>query len=40
MSTDKSPGTDELTKEFHQLFWHDIKAPFISSFWTAYQTGE
>ena len=28
----KSPGKDGLTKEFHEVFWENLKIPLISSF--------
>ena len=31
IDNDKSPGNDDLTKEFYVTFWDDIKATFISS---------
>ena len=36
MSMDKSQSNDGLTKEFYQLFCHDIKATPISAFQRAY----
>ena len=40
MPRNKSPGNDGLTKEFYQLFRHDIKATPISSFRRAYYKDE
>ena len=40
MPWEKVPGNDGRTKKFYQIFRHDIKAPFISSFRRAYQKGE
>ena len=31
MENYKSPGSEELTKEFYVTFWNDIKATFVSS---------
>ena len=40
MPWDKFPGNDVLTKEFYQIFRHDIKTPLNSSFRRAYQKDE
>ena len=40
MSKNKSPGNDGLTKEFYEVFWEDLKTPFISSFKSAFDKGE
>ena len=31
MSNDKSPGHDDLTKQFYKHFWDDLKLYFINS---------
>ena len=31
IENNKSPGNDGLTKEFYELFWSDIKKPFLAS---------
>ena len=31
MENDKSPGNDELSKEFYECFWNEIKNPFLAS---------
>ena len=31
MDKDKSPGNDGLSKEFYELFWNEIKKPFLAS---------
>ena len=31
MQNNKSPGNDELTKEFYKMFWIEIKNPFMYS---------
>ena len=31
MQNDKSPGNDELTKEFYESFWNELKEIFIDS---------
>ena len=38
MAKEKSTGNDGL--EFYPFFWHDINAPFVSSFWSAHLNGE
>ena len=30
MSNDKSPGNDGLSKEFCEMFWSEVKKPFLS----------
>ena len=30
MPNDKSPGNDNLTKEFFETFWSEVKKPFLS----------
>ena len=40
MSKNKSPGNDGLTKEFYEVFWEDLKIPFIPSFKSAFDKGE
>ena len=31
MPKNKSPGNDSLTKEFYEIFWDELKIPFIAS---------
>ena len=31
MSNNKSPGNDDLTKEFYETFWEDLKKPLCAS---------
>ena len=31
MSNNKSPGNDDLTKEFYEKFWEDLKKPLCAS---------
>ena len=31
MHKNKSPGNDGLTKEFYEIFWDELKIPFIAS---------
>ena len=31
MPKNKSPGNDGLTKEFYEIFWDELKIPFIAS---------
>ena len=31
MQNNKTPGNDGLTKEFHEMFWNEIKNPFMNS---------
>ena len=40
MLKDHFPSTSRLTKEFYQLFWHDIKSPLIFAFLRACQNSE
>ena len=30
MQNNKSPGNEGLTKEFYEMFWNEIKNPFIN----------
>ena len=30
MQNNKSPGNEELTKEFYEMFWSKIKHPFMN----------
>ena len=30
MPNDKSPGNDGLTKDFFEIFWSEVKKPFLS----------
>ena len=36
----KSPGNDDLTKEFYEVFWEDLKTPLTLSFKSAFDKGE
>ena len=31
MENNKSPGSDGLSKEFYDCFWHEVKKPFLAS---------
>ena len=31
MKNDKTPGNNELSKEFHEFFWDDVKIPLLAS---------
>lgn len=31
MQSDKSPGNDDLTKEFYETFWNHIKETYANS---------
>ena len=31
MENDKTPGNDGLSKEFYEVFWDDVKFPFLAS---------
>ena len=31
MPNNKSPGNDEITKEFYEAFWDDLKTPILLS---------
>ena len=31
MPKNKSPGNDDITKEFYEIFWDELKIPFIAS---------
>ena len=39
MPNNKSPGNDDLTKEFYEVFWEDLKTPLTSSFKSAFDKG-
>ena len=32
MENNKTPGNDELSKKFYELFWNDLKVPLMASF--------
>ena len=36
MENNKSPGNDELKKEFYITFWNEIKAPLLQAIAKAY----
>ena len=36
----KSPGNDDLTKEFYEVFWEDLKTSLTLSFKSAFDKGE
>ena len=36
----KSPGNDELSKEFYECFWDEIKNPFLASIHRAFLNQE
>ena len=40
MSHNKSPGNDDLTKEFYETFWEDLKKPLCASITKAFYRGE
>jgi hypothetical protein len=40
MKLNKSPGSDDFTVEFYNLFWNEIKYTMIRSFKRAFLTGE
>ena len=40
MPKDKSPSNDELTKNFFQFLWHNVKVRLISSFRRTYYRGK
>ena len=40
MSNNNSTDNDGLTKEFHEVFWEDLKTPLISNFRSAFNKGE
>ena len=29
MKNNKTPGNDELTKEFYETFWNELKTPLV-----------
>ena len=33
MSNNKSPRNDELTKEFYETFWEELKNPFVCQYY-------
>ena len=40
MPKNKSPSNESLTNKFYEVFWEDLKTPFISSFKSAFDKGE
>ena len=40
MKNDKSPGNDEITKEFYEFFWDDIKNSLSDSIKKSFISGE
>ena len=40
MSNNKWPGNDGLTKEFHKVFWENLKTSLMSSFKSVFDKGE
>ena len=40
MQNNKSPGNDGLTKEFYEMFWNEIKNPFMNSIMEAREKKE
>ena len=40
MENNKSPGNDELSKEFYESFWDEIKKSFLASFYKAFLNQE
>ena len=40
MDNDKSPGNDDITKEFYIKFWEVIKEPFFASIQQSFIVGE
>ena len=40
MPNNKSPGNDDLTKEFYEKFWEEIKITWCNSITKSYQNGE
>ena len=40
MPNNKSPGNDDLTKEFYETFWEEIKIPLRNIITISYQNGE
>ena len=39
MQSDKSPGTNVLTKEFYETFWNELKDIFVDSVSEAKEKG-
>ena len=40
MSTNKSPGNDDLTNNLYETFWEDLKRPLCASIAKAFHGGE
>ena len=40
MSNNKSPGNDDLTEEFYDTFWEDLKKPLWASIRKAFHRGK
>ena len=38
MKNNKTPGNDELTEEFYETFWHELKTSLIDSINRAFYT--
>ena len=39
MRNNKSPGNDDLTKEFYETFWNELKEIFVDSLLEAKEKG-
>ena len=40
MPNDKSPGNDDLTKEFFEIFWSEVKKTFLPCVSHSFEKGE
>ena len=40
MDTNKSPGTDGLSKKLYECFWGEVKKPFLASIHKAFLNQE
>ena len=40
MPNNKQPGKNGITKEFYEVFWHDLKAPLLLSVNKAFEIEE